>query len=158
MRENEVSLNEITIEETIDRCRQKIFSNTENSNKTVSNNQTDTNNIKFVVKQNNTEQFPKKLRHPKTHPGLNSSNASQHNTSIFETEVKKVTAVKLRENCVNKVLITHVEGKDSCYVTPFENVDERNRVMADVGKCISTGKKAEIHKHLIYACNYEQMW
>lgn len=199
MIDNKVTLNEKQIEETIDRCRKKIFSPTTEDNKTTSNNNVTPTNLKFTIRQdtakannqrsverftprqnnteqqnnrqsttrqdstqqnylkftpnNTSEQYPKKLRHPKQ----KSPNTSQH-SSIFDTEVKKFTTVKLQENCFTEVVITHVVGPNSCYVTPFDNISERNRIMSDVARFINSGKKVDVFKNMIYACDHDQTW
>lgn len=198
MIDNKLSLREKQIEDTIDRCRKKIFSPNTEDNKTTSNNNVTPTNLKFTIrqdgtetnnqrsvvkteqfaaKQNNTEQqnnrkstikednsdqkhskmnsiqYPKKLRHPKQE----SPNTSQQ-SSIFDVEVKKFTTVKLEENCYNKVVITHVNGPNSCYVAPFAITPERNRIMSETVKFSNTGKKVDVFKNMIYACNYERTW
>lgn len=139
MRDNDLILKDKTIEETIDRCRQRIIANDEN--KTPNNN-----NIKFTIKQNKSEQQPKKLRHPNQSP-----NDGGETT-------KKLHTVSLEENRFEKVLVTHVDGASSCYVTPFENIDFKEHLMLRVADCIKTSKRGDLHKNLIYACNYDNTW
>lgn len=151
MLKTDLILKENIIEETINRCRQKIFNNTEDNKHVInSNNDININNLKFTLKQNNiaaensSEHKERKLRHPHETP----SNMEQ----------KKFTTVSLNENNFEKVLITHVEGPNCCYVTPFSNIKHRNGVMNEIKNYVITGKKADPYKHLIYACHYEDSW
>lgn len=176
MRENGLILKEKKIEDTIKRCREKIFFDTEGSRRSnTPNSKNSISNLKITVNQNLKEHsiienssrqqsfresnesenrpitLPKKLRHPHQ----NFSNASQYT----DKEVKKETRISLQKNNFQKVLITHVESKHSCYVTPIDNISYRNSVMAEVCNFAETGKETEeLKQNMTYACNYENAW
>lgn len=164
MRENDLILKEKTIDETISRCRQKIFK--DESKKIPTTPTASSTNYKFTIKQNvphnrdrdnnhNTsetmQQQGRKLRHPNQ---LNVSGG-------FEGEAKRLQTIALTLNCYQRVLITHVleEGDGGgCYVTPYENIESRNELMKEVLNCVKSGKKGDLYKNLIYACQYKQEW
>lgn len=139
MRENDLILKEETIDDTISRCRQRVFAIYEKKNAY---------NLKVTAKQNHNAEVvsPKTLRHP-----------AQNNMSS-EGDLKKSQAVTLKDGCFQKVLVTHVEGAHSCFVTPFKNVECRNKLMLRVANAHKTSKKAEPHVNFICACEYDGSW
>lgn len=147
MRDNDLIFKDTTIEETINRCRQRIFTN--GDKKKPNNN----NNLKFTIKQNKPEQQSKTSRHSNQIV----DNVNQNSFDGGET-TKKTHIVTLKEDCFQKVLVNHVDSASTCYVTPFENIEFKNRLMQKVTACVKTGKKAELYKNLIYACNYDNAW
>lgn len=161
-RENGLILKEDVIEDTINRCRNTVFENNKkplnssNNFKVIvkSDIKEDTVVDKTPIKNNVTESMPKKLRHP----NQNAHEINQPNTSICDTEVKKLSNITLKPDCFQKVLISHVESKDSCYVTPLDNIEHKKSLTTDVDRFAKTGKKTELYKNLIYACNYDEAW